>query len=158
MRVGITGHRGLPEETAVLVRAEIEDVISGHAPHELIGVSCLADGPDAWFACGVLDHGSRLEVVLPADDYRDVFPEWHHATYDTILARASEVHSTGLPTSNDQAFMTASEILVGLVDQVIAVWDGEPARGFGGTADVVRYAQSVGVPVRVVWPQGASRD
>jgi hypothetical protein len=58
MRVGITGHRGLPEETSVLVRAEIEDIISGHAPHELIGVSCLADGPDAWFACGVLDHGS----------------------------------------------------------------------------------------------------
>jgi hypothetical protein len=54
--------------------------------------------------------------------------------------------------------MTGSEILVGLVDEVIAVWDGQPARGYGGTADVVSYAESNGVPVRIVWPEEASRD
>jgi hypothetical protein len=53
---------------------------------------------------------------------------------------------------------TGSEILVGLVDEVIAIWDGQPARGYGGTADVVRYAENVGVAVRVVWPEGAVRD
>lgn len=54
--------------------------------------------------------------------------------------------------------MTGSEILVGLVDRLIAVWDGEAARGFGGTADVVAYAGSMGVPVDIVWPDGATRD
>lgn len=47
--------------------------------------------------------------------------------------------------------------LVGLVDELIAVWDGKPARGYGGTADVVAYAERTGVPVRVLWPEGASR-
>jgi hypothetical protein len=45
----------------------------------------------------------------------------------------------------------ASELLV-------AVWDGEPARGLGGTADVVAYAREGAIPVEVIWPEGATRD
>lgn len=54
--------------------------------------------------------------------------------------------------------MVGSEILVALVDELLAVWDGQPARGFGGTADVVRYAQRHGTPVRRLWPKNATRD
>lgn len=158
MRVGITGHRGLPEESAKLVQAAIHETVGRYAAADLVGVSCIADGPDAWFAQTVLNHGGHLEVVVPARDYRASLPEWHHATYDSLLLRASEVHETGLHESNSQAHMTGSEILVGLADEVIAVWDGQPARGYGGTADVVSYAESNGVPVRVVWPDGANRD
>lgn len=158
MRIGITGHRGLPEGTATLVQSEISRIVSSYQPIELIGVSCIADGPDAWFARAVLDHGGHLEVVIPAEDYRSVLPDWHHATYDALLSRASEIHMTGLTAADNHAFMAASEILVGLVDELIAVWDGQLARGYGGTADVVRYAENVGVPVRVVWPDGAARD
>jgi hypothetical protein len=39
-----------------------------------------------------------------------------------------------------------------------AVWDGLPARGYGGTADVVAYARQHGKPVHVIWPAGARRD
>jgi len=31
------------------------------------------------------------------------------------------------------------------------VWDGKPARAYGGTADVVAYAREQGTPVRVIW-------
>ena len=41
---------------------------------------------------------------------------------------------------------------------LVAVWDGQPSRGLGGTADVVAYARERGVPVEVIWPEGASRD
>ena len=41
---------------------------------------------------------------------------------------------------------------------LVAVWDGQPARGLGGTADVVAYARQRGVPMEVIWPQGATRD
>jgi len=37
------------------------------------------------------------------------------------------------------------------------VWDGQPARAYGGTADVVAYAREHGTPVRVIWPPGAER-
>ena len=38
------------------------------------------------------------------------------------------------------------------------VWDGKPARSYGGTADVVAYARERSTPVRVIWPDGAQRD
>ncbi|MGW5646007.1 hypothetical protein ACWEV3_27990 [Saccharopolyspora sp. NPDC003752] len=41
---------------------------------------------------------------------------------------------------------------------MLAVWDGQPARGFGGTADVVDSARKRGVDVTVIWPDGARRD
>ncbi|WP_419992652.1 hypothetical protein [Streptomyces boninensis] len=158
MRLGITGHRDLPEAVAKQVRAMLVDEVHRHTPDELVGVSCIADGPDAWFAETVLDHGGRVEVVIPADAYRDGLPEEHHATYDTLLQRASEVHGTGMSESTSEAHMAGSEVLVGLVDELLAVWDGQPARGYGGTADVVAYAERSGVPVRVMWPNGATRD
>lgn len=158
MRIGITGHRGLSEDVAARVRAGLRaEVARSGAPGSLVGVSCLADGPDSWFARTVLDLGGNIEVVIPADDYRDALPAWHHPEYDALLAAATAVHGTGLATADDRAFMTASEVMVGLVDRLLAVWDGEPARGFGGTADVVAYARQVDLPIRVLWPEGAVR-
>lgn len=37
------------------------------------------------------------------------------------------------------------------------MWDGKPAWGYGGTADVVDYPERTGIPVRVLWPEGAIR-
>jgi hypothetical protein len=158
MRVGITGHRGLPPGSAALVQEAIRALVRRFPAVGLTGVSCLADGPDAWFAQAVLDHGGHLEAVLPAADYRQALAERHHRTYDELLGRAARIHATGLPVAGPQAYMTGSEILVRLVDEVIAVWDGQAARGYGGTADVVRYAEARGVPVRIIWPEGAARD
>jgi hypothetical protein len=158
MKIGITGHRGLNGETEKLVRRALVDAVSTYPAAELVGVSCIADGPDAWFAHCVLKHGSHLEVVVPAREYRDGLPEWHHADYDELVRRASDVHGTGLDESNSQAHMAGSELLVGLVDELLAVWDGQPSRGYGGTADVVAYAERQGVPVRVLWPEGHTRD
>lgn len=158
MRLGITGHRGLSGPVERLVRDRLAAEVQQYDATDLIGVSCIADGPDAWFAEAVLEHGGRVEVVVPAEQYRDGLPDSHHATYDKLIKQAVEVHFTGMRESTSQAHMLGSEILVGLTDRLVAVWDGEPARGYGGTADVVTYARRMGVPVDVVWPTGASRD
>ncbi|MEU2222260.1 hypothetical protein [Streptomyces sp. NPDC018347] len=157
MRVGITGHRGLSGRLAEQVWALLAGRISTYDPGELVGVSCIADGPDSWFAETVLRHRGRLEVVIPATEYRHGLPDWHHPVYDRLVSRAADVHHTGITASTPEAHQAGSEILVGLVDELIAVWDGKPARGYGGTADVVAYAQRTGVPVRVLWPEGAGR-
>jgi len=158
MRVGITGHRGLSPEVEKQVRHSLAEAVAAYDPASLVGVSCIADGPDTWFAQAVLDHGGRIEVVLPAEQYRADLPDWHHPAYDALLHRAADVHRTGLDESGSDAHMAGSELLVGLVDELLAVWDGQPARGFGGTADVVAYAERTGVPARILWPAGATRD
>ncbi|MGW2255965.1 hypothetical protein ACWCXH_38345 [Kitasatospora sp. NPDC001660] len=156
MRIGITGHRGLNDDVERQVRQLLAAALD-EQPGPLTGISCIADGPDAWFAEMVLDRGGSLEVVIPAEEYRDSLPADHHPLYDALLERATEVHRTGITTSDSAAHMAGSEVLVGLADLVLAIWDGLPARGYGGTADVVAYAERCGVSVRVLWPDGAKR-
>ncbi|WP_306292973.1 hypothetical protein [Streptomyces tsukubensis] len=158
MRVGITGHIGLPDEVGEQVRGLLAEQLKVYDVRDLTAVSCLAEGPDSWWARAVLDVGARLEVVEPATEYRDGFPAEHHPAYDALLARASEVHRTGMMFSTSEAHQAGSEILVDLSDELLAVWDGLPARGYGGTADVVAYAHGAGVPVTVLWPEGAARS
>ena len=74
MRVGISGHRGLPPTTLALVDRALHDRIECWTGSDLIGVSMLADGPDQLFAQVILDRGGRLEVVVPAAEDRAGLP------------------------------------------------------------------------------------
>jgi hypothetical protein len=56
-----------------------------------------------------------------------------------------------------EAYWAAGQRIVGLADVLLAVWDGTPSRGVGGTADVVAFAGQRAVPTTVVWPPGSQR-
>ena len=156
MRIAISGHRGLPAAVQALVDQAIRAALAGQ--QEVTGLSCLADGPDQIFARAVLDHGGQIEAVIPAALYRDGLPAEAHAEYDRLLARAIAVHRLPFTQSTSEAHMAASELMIQHSDQLWAVWDGQPARGYGGTADVVTAAHASGLPVQVIWPHGAHRD
>lgn len=158
-RLAITGHRGLPDHTTALVDAAIRNEIAKHAQNgPLIGLSCIADGADTLFAQAILDHGGELHVIVPAHAYREGLPEKHHVTYDTLIEAAAEVTQLDHTESDSEAHMDASLHMLAGADELIAVWDNQPARGYGGTADVVAAARDRAVHVTVVWPPGAARD
>jgi hypothetical protein len=156
--IGITGHRGFDQETTALISRALNDTLLDFEPSSLIGVTCLADGADALFAQAVLDHGGTIEAIIPATTYRDNLPTEYHPTYDHLLEQAGSVHRLDFAESHSQAHMAASELMISLIAELIAVWDGQPSRGYGGTADVVAEARKLNIPVRVVWPDGATRD
>ncbi|MGD0558460.1 MAG: hypothetical protein ABSA93_26225 [Streptosporangiaceae bacterium] len=156
-RVAISGHRGLPSSTADLVDAAIRAALSEYAP-DVTGISCLADGADQIFALAVTEAGGALEVVIAAADYRDALPPHALPVFDRLLAQAAATRRLPFAESTPEAHMAASELMLADVDELFAVWDGEPARGYGGTADVVAYARQLGTPVRIIWPRGARRD
>ncbi|GAA5083571.1 hypothetical protein HNP84_007739 [Thermocatellispora tengchongensis] len=157
MRIAISGHRGLSAATSALIDKAIREALARHAPN-VTGISCLADGADQIFARAVIELGDALEVVVPAEKYRDGLPAESHAEYDELMDAASVVHRLGFLESTSESHMEASRFMLDQVDELYAVWDGRPARGYGGTADVVAEARARGVPVRVIWPEGASRD
>lgn len=156
-RVGITGHRGLNATTTALVDAAIRAALQDTGT-ELVGVTCLADGADTIFAHAVLDLGGTIEVIVPAANYRDGLPAEHHASYDSLLARASAVYRLDLEESGPHAHLVGSQRMIDMVSELLAVWDGKPAQGLGGTADVVTAAQQQGRTLRIIWPAGATRD
>jgi hypothetical protein len=162
-QLAITGHRGLSAELEAevdrLIRAAVDEAGARIGPDggHVVGVSCLADGADAVFARAVLDAGGSLVAVLPASEYRESLPEDYRPVYDELLARAGRVVRLPYVTPDPHAYMEAGKRMVDESDSLLAVWDGRPGRGPGGTADVVAYARSRGVPVTVLWPDGAIR-
>lgn len=155
-RIAVVGHRDLFAGTArrvgAAIRTELEPAASG-----LVGVSFLADGADALFCDEVVRLGGALEAIVPARRYRDGLPAAHRPVYDELLGRASRVHRLEYVESTAESHMEASKLMVAMADELVAVWDGKPARGHGGTADVVAHARARRVPVRVIWPDGAVR-
>ncbi|SCK39132.1 hypothetical protein YWIDRAFT_06590 [Streptomyces sp. SceaMP-e96] len=59
--------------------------------------------------------------------------------------------------ANRAAYEAANGELLKRADRLVAVWDGVPSTGKGGTADTVEQARDAGLPVDVVWPSGAER-
>jgi hypothetical protein len=158
-RIGISGHSNLTAASVPLVAADLRAVLAKHQPADLVGVSCLARGADQIFARVLLDLGGALEVVLPATDYRSRKVKADNAAeFDELIGKAVAVHTMPFATANRAAYMAASEHVLSTVDALIAVWDGGPSGGHGGTADVVAAASEHGIPVIVSWPAGAGRQ
>jgi len=156
--IAISGHRGLPPEVELLIDRAIREELAPFVTGEPVGLSCLADGADQIFARAVADLGGSLEIVVPATRYREALPELARPEYDELISRAAVVHRLDHVESTSQSHMDASIAMLERADLLFAVWDGQPARGFGGTADVVTQARAIGIPVTVIWPDGVQRD
>jgi hypothetical protein len=155
MRIGITGHRKFPETARAGIAHRLACAL---APAEE-AVSCLADGADQLFARLAVDAGVRLVAVLPADDYPDHLGGCEAvARYRALLDATSRTVRMPFPTCTDEAYEAAGRWVVDHADRLVAVWDGRPARGRGGTAEIVAYARARGVPVTVIWPPWNGTD
>jgi hypothetical protein len=156
--IAVTGHMDLTDEAIPLVRDALRALLARHGDG-LVGVSCIAKGADSLFAEAVLESGGRLIVVIPSRDYRQTKVKPDHAeTFDRLVEAAAEVHQVPHETANREAYEVANKVLLERADRLVAVWNGEPPSGKGGgTADVVMEARESGLPVDVVWPEGAAR-
>lgn len=157
--LAVTGHTDLTSASVPLVRDALRELLSDHEGPELVGVSCLAAGSDTLFAEAVLAAGGRLVVVLPSQDYRRTKVKPGHApAFDRFVQAADEVLVMPFATAGRAAYEAANRILLERADRLVAVWNGQPPGGKGGgTADVVLDARAVGLPVDVIWPEGAAR-
>ena len=73
--------------------------------------------------------------------------------FDHLLGSCANVEWLPRKKRSDQAYLEAGQRIVDCVDYLVAVWDGLPAAGKGGTGDAVAYARHRGVPVLVVDPR-----
>jgi hypothetical protein len=158
VRIGVTGHTRLTDRAAeVVYEALVRQLRWLGAGAAIVGVTCLATGADQVFARAVLAVGGHYEVVLPAPGYGQTLAPAHRAAFYELLAAAGEVIHTGQQVSAQPAYTAASQIMLGRVHRLMAVWDGDTRGTPGGTADVVAAARLRGVATTVVWPAGAAR-
>jgi hypothetical protein len=154
-RIGVTGHQNIPPGAREIVSRMVQDALAGlPAP---VAVSSLAAGADQIVAAAVLEAGGSLVLVVPCEQYRTTFIGDDLKRYDHLSALAVDVEQLRFDEPFEEAFMAAGKRVVDLSEQVLAIWDGHPAVGYGGTADVVEYARGLGRDVTVIWPQGVAR-
>jgi len=151
------------------VRRKIVRVRSaGTAAVSFSVVSSLAEGADRVLARAVLSYpNARLDAVLPLtreDFVEDFATEASRQEFDELLGRCSKPvllrtrgirdergDAGGQAELRKEAYAQAGRYVVDHCDVLIAIWDGEPARGGGGTAEIVQYAQEQNLPVIRVW-------
>lgn len=176
LRVGITGHRGppkLPAESLAPVRAALDRVLKviveegrkaqtiyeacapaqEAASAEFVVISSLAEGADRLVAEAGIAAGFTLEAVLPfhREDYaRDFKTEGSQAAYESLMQRAAAVFELdGDSADRSRAYETAGLTMLANVDVLVTIWDGNPAAGVGGTAQIISRAVSGGIPI--IW-------
>lgn len=173
LRIGVTGHRlnRLAAARCDAVRdalAGLFDVLGrGAEAGRLELLSPLAEGSDR-LAAEAMPPGWRLTVLLPmaaAEYERDFLKPGETESASLAAFRAlcaSAVSVTALPpiagadprsrAGRDLSYAALGARLVREVDLLVAVWNGRPAEGPGGTAGVVEEAVDLGVPVLRIDP------
>ncbi len=178
LRVGITGHRKLEfsEELRARLRAVLEmlqaitrEVLRDSRMAYTEGAvffratSPLAEGADRLFAKEAVALGFELGCPLP---FSGVEYEKDFATLESVeefrqlLERANgRVLELDGPTRNDNraaAYESVGRVVIDQVDVLVAIWNGEPAQGAGGTAQIVEIARRNGTLILWINPKSHS--
>src|SRR5438270_449951 len=114
-------------------------------------LSPIADGADQIAAEVALELGWELEVILPfkRSVYRaSLANDAARKRFDALVARAAGLlELPGDPDDGLEAYVMTGRATVAHCDLLIAVWDGLPPRGRGGTGEVVQFALTRGTAI-----------
>ena len=151
--VGFSGHRQLADPAGP-TRA-IEEALGElrrEAPGDWIGLSSVATGSDQLFVERVLRLGMSRHAILPMPrlQFSQDFTPGDWDTAEQYLTRADHVTVIGENGSREDGYLDCGMETVNESDVLIALWDGLPARGKGGTAEIVDYALALSKPVLVI--------
>lgn len=151
--IGITGHRDyIQSDRASMAIDEALSVIVaqyGETPLQLL--SPLAEGADrhvVWRA--LASYSIQLIVPLPLEleaYLLDFNTPSSKAEFITLLEQADEVIQLPAAGSRDECYLAAGMYLLDRCDVLLALWDGSPARGMGGTAQIVAEARKRELPI-----------
>lgn len=172
LALGVTGHRlnQLPPDAHPKVRTAIGSALglvadsaneAGHGHSKLLLISALAEGADRIAAEAALARKWRLISPLPFKRarYEQDFPD-SVAEFRRLYAKAIARHEIdGELLEREQGFSAAGYAAVGReitahCDVLLAVWNGKPPKGPGGTAEVCALALEKGAPVLWINAEG----
>lgn len=146
----------------------------GQAPEAMLRmISPLARGADRLAARAALDAGYQLYVPMPFaqaeyekdftgsdgrhEDEVSLPAEEDLAEFRELLGQASgklsidgSRHADPVLADNTlsgYSYEAAGRFVVRHCDLLLAIWDGKPGNGRGGTAEIVFHAASMGVPI-----------
>jgi hypothetical protein len=152
LAIGFTGHRALGDEARCgKMIFDFLERKKATASGLVYGVSSIAAGADLLFAESCIQLELPLCVLLPlqVEEFRKDFDEASWSRAERVLSRAASVEVSNGNPSRDECYYECGIETVQQSRMLLALWNGEPARGLGGSEDVVAFAKGIGRPV--VW-------
>jgi hypothetical protein len=175
VRVGVTGHLNFKREKALELSSRIETALervrsfclpSFDRSVVLTAVSALAEGADRLVAKAILStEGGRLEAVLPfevgiytkdfkSDESKREFRTLCHEASSVTLAPSIPPAAEKDEEVRNNRYEWAGQFVVDHSDVLLALWNGRPSNGTGGTAEIVLYALQRAKPVFYIPTEG----
>jgi hypothetical protein len=154
LHIGASGHQQIGGEATIeFVSRQLRELLTTfqRQAHEqgqkIIAHSALAIGTDRLFAKTALGLGIPVELMIPCSYYEDIYDSIEvREEYHYLLDRCQQVHKLPFQACSEDAYLAAGHWIVDHSDLVMLVWNGYPAGGKGGTADIATYARLVRCP------------
>lgn len=157
LTVGVTGHRFLCQVDELIPRidAVLEHIAAEWPGATLTLLSSLAEGSDRLVVARAFGrYHARLVVPLPLPEalYRQDFQSARsRQEFNDLLAQADEIVRFPHAATRPAGYAVAGDYLLDHCDLLIALWDGQPAHGEGGTGAVVAGARRRGLPIAWIY-------
>jgi len=155
--VGFTGHRRIEnEEKIAQILREVIASLRGEIRGDLIGRSSIASGADTLFAEACLAANLKWIALLPFPEaeFKKDFDESDWKRARAVLDRAERIEISSETAERPAGYVHCGLATVEGADLMVALWDGKPPRGLGGTAQIVEHARSVQKPLILISPDG----
>ena len=155
--IAVTGHRDI-KQTKFLqsaVNSVVEKIQLLFPTYEFTVYSCLAEGADQLL-------GRCLQERLPADLYVVLpLPELEYLKdfrtvesikeYSFLKSLAKNIVTLPLIYARPLAYRMANQFMLERSDIIVTIWDGKPAKGGGGTGEMISMARHSNWPL--IWIQ-----
>lgn len=159
--LGITGHRFLAEMDQIMAGVEraVKRVCRTFPDSSFRILSSLAEGTDRLLAKKLLLRPSAvLWVPLPLQEeeyLKDFETSQSKEEFLQLLGKAERVIRMPVTKTREEGYLAAGNFVLENSDCLLTIWDGKPAQGIGGTAEIVALARERGMPL--AWIHAGNR-
>ena len=158
--IGFTGHRSGYDED-VIRRALVEVLTDLKERAEKVGGQAelyvsVAEGSDTLCVEVARELKMPVHLLLPlaeAEFEKDFSSPaaWQRSRTQIVTSRVSQgsdsIRRVGGNALRPECYNNLATHMLSQVNVLVAVWDGQPGRGKGGTKDVMDQAESLSLPV-----------
>ena len=151
--IGVSGHRNLSNSDEL--NNAIDDVLKKITytfnDKSIQIISPLAEGADriaAWRVIKQYPYSLVVPLPMKKSNYTlDFNTPASKEEFISLLSMADQVIDLPPQASRALSYQSAGLYILDHCDVLIAVWDGAPSNGLGGTAEIVAEARKRGIPV-----------
>jgi hypothetical protein len=151
--VGVSGHRWITETTELLSAIDkvFEKINQVYSFSNLKVISPLAEGADRIIARRSISFVHAYLIALlpfPEKEYlKDFSTQESVQEFQGLIHQAKQIIELMGCSIREEAYIALGKTLLDRCEILITIWDGKPANGRGGTAEIVYEARRRGLPI-----------